>query len=150
MPLFPKISSPCPYRSDLSAIMDGDHCRMCKRQVFDLTAMSDGERLAFLAGCEEEVCVSYSIPIRHALHAAAVAAAIAAPSAAAARAAPPPPPPHPVVTVAGGLAPPPQVQMVEVPPAVDSEEDLPEVYDSPEKAPPADEPAQPAAKPPKG
>ncbi|HEX8364342.1 MAG TPA: hypothetical protein VF702_06665 [Allosphingosinicella sp.] len=146
MPLFPKISSPCPYRSDLAAIMDGDQCRMCNRQVFDLSAMSDGERLAFLAGCEDEVCVSYAIPIRQALHAAAVAAAIAVPGVAAARPVPPPPP----VVVAGGLAPPPQVQMVEIPPVVDSEDYLPEVYDGPEKTPPAGEPAPPAAKPPKG
>jgi hypothetical protein len=55
--------------------MDGDMCRMCKRNVFDLTAMSDGERLAFLAGCDEEVCVSYRIPVRAAVAAAALAAA---------------------------------------------------------------------------
>lgn len=116
MPLFPKIASPCPYVSDLAAIMDGDQCRMCKRQVFDLTAMSDDDRLAFLAGCEEEVCVSYSIPIRPALAAAALAAAIL-PSSAAAR----PQPAQPIIApamipVAGGLPPPPQVQVVEVPP----------------------------------
>ncbi|HYI39319.1 MAG TPA: hypothetical protein VE053_03265 [Allosphingosinicella sp.] len=74
MPIFPRIQSPCPYKSDLAAVMDGDMCRMCKRNVFDLTAMDDGERLAFLAGCEEEVCVSYRIPMRAALAAAALAA----------------------------------------------------------------------------
>lgn len=81
MPIFPKIQSPCPYRSELSAVMEGDFCRMCRRNVVDLSAMGDGERRAFLAGCEEEVCVSYRLPLRPALAAAALAAAaIAAPA----------------------------------------------------------------------
>jgi len=75
MPIFPKIQSPCPYKSDLAAAMDGAMCRICKRNVFDLSAMNDGERLAFLAGCEEEVCVSYRVPLRPAIAAAALAAA---------------------------------------------------------------------------
>jgi predicted Fe-S protein YdhL (DUF1289 family) len=75
MPIFPKIQSPCPYKSDLAAVMDGDFCRACKRTVFDLTAMEDGERVAFLAACEDEVCVSYRIPVRGAIAAAALAAA---------------------------------------------------------------------------
>lgn len=117
MPLFPKIASPCPYVDRLAEIVDGDVCRMCRRQVFDLTAMSDGERLAFLAGCEEEVCVSYRIPVVPAARAAAIAAALALPSGAAlARPLPRPQPPV-IAVVAGGLAPPPQVQVVEVPKA---------------------------------
>ena len=89
MPIFPKIQSPCPYKSDLAAVMEGDFCRMCKRNVVDLTAMDDGERLAFLAGCEEEVCVSYRVPVRAAIAAAALAtAAVAHPAAAQDAAAP--------------------------------------------------------------
>lgn len=85
MAIFPKIQSPCPYKGDLSAIMDGDVCRLCERQVFDLTAMSDGERVAFMKGCAGEVCVSYRLPLRPALAAAAIAAAaIVVPTAAAA------------------------------------------------------------------
>jgi hypothetical protein len=141
MPLFPKISSPCPYKSDLAAVMDGDHCRMCARQVFDLTAMTDGERLTFLASCTDEVCVSYSIPLRRAAQAAMVAAAIAAPGAAVARPAPPAPPP-PMAMIAGGLPPAPQVQMVPMPPVVDREEDVSRLYEEPAKT------APPAAKPP--
>jgi predicted Fe-S protein YdhL (DUF1289 family) len=88
MPIFPKIQSPCPYKSQLAAVMDGDFCRMCNRTVVDLTAMSDGERVAFLSGCEEEVCVSFRLP-RAAVGAAALAAAaLAVPSAAAAQEAP--------------------------------------------------------------
>ena len=151
MPLFPKIASPCPYVNRLSEIVDGDVCRMCKRQVFDLTAMSDGERLAFLAGCEEEVCVSYAIPIRPALAAAAMAAAIAIPSAATARPQPSPPPQVPImVPVAGGIAPPTQVQIVEVPKDATAS-DIPQMYeDQPvEPLPPATgKEAQP--KPPEG
>ena len=77
MAFFPKIQSPCPYKGNLAAVMDGDHCRVCQRQVFDLNALTDGERRAFLAGCEEEVCVSYSL--RPAIAAAALAAMAAAP-----------------------------------------------------------------------
>jgi predicted Fe-S protein YdhL (DUF1289 family) len=83
MALFPKIQSPCPYKGRLSDIMDGEVCRLCKREVFDLTAMSDGERISFMKSCSSEVCVTYRI--RPAMLAAAVAAAaIVAPMAAAA------------------------------------------------------------------
>lgn len=78
MAMFPKIQSPCPYKSDLAAVMDGDFCRMCKRNVVDLTAWSDAQRVSFLASCETEVCVSYRLPLRPALAAAAMVAALAA------------------------------------------------------------------------
>jgi predicted Fe-S protein YdhL (DUF1289 family) len=85
MAIYPKIQSPCPYKGQLSEIMDGEVCRLCKRQVFDLTAMSDGERVAFMQGCTEEVCVSYRFPVRPALAAAVIAAAsVVMPTAAAA------------------------------------------------------------------
>ena len=72
-------------RTLLSAIMDGDVCRLCKREVFDLGAMSDAGRAAFLKACAGEVCVTYRMPIRTALAAAAfAAAAVAVPTAAAA------------------------------------------------------------------
>lgn len=78
MGLFPKIQSPCPYQANLATIMDGSMCRMCKREVTDLTAMDDGARVAFFETCETEVCVSYAVPIRSALGAAALAAAAVA------------------------------------------------------------------------
>jgi hypothetical protein len=74
MAVFPKIQSPCPYKNQRSAMMEGDFCRMCRRNVVDLSAMDEGPRLAFLAGCEEEVCVSYRLPLRSAVAAAALAA----------------------------------------------------------------------------
>ena len=83
MALFPKIQSPCPYKSNLSAVMDGDFCRECKRHVTDLTAMADGERVAFLDACvEEKVCVTYRLPAFAA--AAVMGATLAAASSAAA------------------------------------------------------------------
>ena len=86
MALYPKIQSPCPYQGDLTAVMDGDFCRMCKRRVFDLTTWSDDERVAFLSACNEAVCVSYQVPIRPAIAAAALAAsAMMAPGTAAAQ-----------------------------------------------------------------
>ena len=81
MAFFPKVQSPCPYKNQLATVMDGDFCRMCRRQVVDITDWSDGERVSFLAGCKE-VCVSYRL--RPALAAAALAAA-AIPTAAAAQ-----------------------------------------------------------------
>ena len=83
MALFPKIQSPCPYKGNIADILDDEVCRLCKREVHDLTFMSDGERVAFMAGCEDEVCVRYTV--RPAIAAAALAAAaVLAPTVAAA------------------------------------------------------------------
>jgi len=85
MALYPKIQSPCPYKGNLADIMNGDTCRLCQRQVFDLSNMSDDQRVAFVRGCKDEVCVTYKFQVRPAVAAAALAAmAIAAPTAAAA------------------------------------------------------------------
>jgi len=80
MAFYPKIQSPCPYIANLAAIMDGDFCRMCERQVFDLTHMSSDEKKAFLDGCTGEVCISYRLS--PAIAAAALAAAMPAAAAA--------------------------------------------------------------------
>ncbi|HEX8125655.1 MAG TPA: hypothetical protein VF548_08745 [Allosphingosinicella sp.] len=139
MPIFPKIQSPCPYKSDLAAVMDGDLCRMCNRNVFDLTAMSDGERLAFLAGCEEEVCVSYRIPMRAAVAAAALAAASISAPAMGQEAAPPEAevtlpaqeiPIEEMTITVGGIKDPKQAEFVEIDTDADSSvPELPVVYD---------------------
>ena len=89
MAIFPRIQSPCPYKSELGAVMDGDFCRLCKREVFDLTAMTDGERVGFLADCATEVCVSYRLTGVAAAAALAVGA-LSAPVAAAAQTTPTP------------------------------------------------------------
>lgn len=132
MPIFPKIQSPCPYKSDLATVMDGDWCRMCSRTVFDLTAMDDGERLAFLAGCEEEVCVSYRIPARAMVAAAALAAAsVSAPAMGQEVAAPEieaveaeaVPYDESIVIMAGGIKDPKKLELVEI----DADTDLPEL-----------------------
>ena len=107
MAVFPKIQSPCPYRDRLAAIMDGDVCRMCHRQVHDLTAMDDAARLAFLKACEGEVCISYRAPARIALAAMAVSAAVAIPVAAAAC------PPTEVMIVVGGMRDPTHTELVQ-------------------------------------
>ena len=75
MSRFPRIDSPCPYKSQAASFMDGDMCRLCQRQVFDLSAMGEDDRIAFLRGCGEEICVSYRLPVRPAIAAAALAAA---------------------------------------------------------------------------
>jgi hypothetical protein len=107
MPLFPKIQSPCPYKSNLAAVMDGDMCRMCNRRVYDLTAMSDGERVAFFHGCTGEVCVSYRLALRPAVAAAALAAAAASVPAGAC------PPAESMVITVGGIKDPANVRFVE-------------------------------------
>jgi hypothetical protein len=88
MAIFPKIQSPCPYKNELATLMDGDMCRACHRQVVDLDGFSDSARVAFLAACKSEVCVSYSFPLRPAIAAALTAAALGAPMSAAAQEAP--------------------------------------------------------------
>jgi predicted Fe-S protein YdhL (DUF1289 family) len=86
MSRFPIIDSPCPYKDNLSSVMDGDFCRKCERQVTDLSAMAEGERLAFLSACEGEVCVSYIFPKKKVMTMAALAIAAASfPSALAAQ-----------------------------------------------------------------
>lgn len=89
MAVFPRIQSPCPYKGELAAVMDGDICRLCKREVFDLTAMTDGERVGFFADCATEVCVSYRLTGVAAAAALAVGA-LTAPVAAAAQTTPTP------------------------------------------------------------
>lgn len=148
MAFFPKIQSPCPYKGDLATVMDGSLCRMCKREVHDLTGWSDGERVAFLAGCETEVCVSYRI-VRPALAAAALAAASlpaaafaqdsAAPSAeAAAPAAPEQIVIEDIEVMVGGIADPANVEFVSAAELADIPE-VPVAYE--------DEAPSPAAKP---
>jgi hypothetical protein len=86
MASFPKIQGPCPYQDQagFAAMFDGDFCRLCKREVVDLSEWSDAQRIAFLDGCKEEVCVSYRLPMRPALAAAALSAGMALMPAAAA------------------------------------------------------------------
>jgi hypothetical protein len=105
MAIFPKIQSPCPYKGNLSDIMDGETCRLCEREVFDLTHMTDGDRVAFMKGCSGEVCVSYRIPV---MAAAVAAIAIATPMAAAACEAT-----NDTVVVTGGIKDPAHTQFVE-------------------------------------
>jgi hypothetical protein len=75
MALFPKIE-PCPYLDRFGQIMDGEVCRLCKRQVHDLTDMDDAGRADFLANCGGEACVSL-FPARPAMAAAALTATAA-------------------------------------------------------------------------
>eukprot|EP01030_Chromulinospumella_sphaerica_P013449 gene13449-13226_t len=83
MATFPKITNPCPYKGPLSDILDAaDVCRLCHRQVHDLSAMSEVRRLAFLKACSGETCVTYRLPARAA--ALALAAGLMATQAAAA------------------------------------------------------------------
>ncbi len=97
MATFPKITSPCPYRGPLSDILDQDAvCGLCHRQVHDLSAMTERQRLAFLKSCSGETCVSYRLPL------AAVALAFAAALPAAAQEAnAPAPAPAPAHTPSG-------------------------------------------------
>ncbi|MCW3846118.1 hypothetical protein OF829_02635 [Sphingomonas sp. LB-2] len=150
MALFPKIQSPCPYQANLAAIMDGDLCRMCKRQVTDLTAMDDAARIAFFENCETEVCVSYRVPVRSALGAAALAAAAVAALPAAAQDAPPPTQEvtvaaamaepanldDEIIVMGGGIHDPRNVEFVETPEDAKLPE-LPVVYETPKPAEPA-------------
>jgi len=77
MGLFPVIQSPCPYKGDLSDIMDGSLCRLCKREVVNIGAMDEAARVALIAGCPEELCVRYKVAARSALAAMAMGAAAA-------------------------------------------------------------------------
>ena len=81
MSLFPKIQSPCPYKGKLSDILDGDICRLCDREVHDITDLSVTARRALVAGCSGgERCVSYRVPVKSALAAMALSASMATPA----------------------------------------------------------------------
>lgn len=90
MALFPRIQSPCPYKGNLADIMVGSTCQLCQRDVIDLTAMSDAERINLVAGCADEICVSYRLPARTILAAAALGAGFGMAGLAQAQDAPPP------------------------------------------------------------
>lgn len=63
MATFPKITGPCPYRLPLSDLLDVEGtCRLCRRQVHDLSAMTERARRDFLTTCAEDTCVSYRLP----------------------------------------------------------------------------------------
>ena len=108
MSWFPSFRRSCPYQANLSAVMEGDWCRMCGQQVHDVTDRSDAERAALLRGCEGEVCVSYRVPVTSALAAAALIAS-AAPATAAHKpkhhTPKPAPIQPPVITLAGAPMP---------------------------------------------
>ena len=78
MAIFPKVERQCPVKDTFSNYMEGDVCRLCERQVFDLNTMSDPERKAFMASCSDEICVSYKIPLRGLAAVAALGAAAGA------------------------------------------------------------------------
>ena len=74
---FPQIQRPCPYLDRLDAVINAGFCRMCRREVHDLTAMDELERTAFLAACGGDACVSYTMNVKPALAAALIAASTA-------------------------------------------------------------------------
>jgi dihydrodipicolinate synthase/N-acetylneuraminate lyase len=74
---FPQIQRPCPYLDRLDTVVDAGFCRMCRREVHDLTAMDERERAAFLAACGGDACVSYTMNVKPALAAALIAASTA-------------------------------------------------------------------------
>ena len=106
MSLLPFIQQPCPYLNRLDEAMEGDFCKMCKRQVHDLSALDDAGKTDFLAACEGKACISYRFDVRPAVSAALMAAGAAVMIAEPAMAAPRhgvtrprhpprvPPPPH--------------------------------------------------------
>ncbi len=86
MAKFPVIQSPCPIKKELASFMEGDVCRQCNKQVHDISDWSDTERVALIENARTDLCVSYRLPVKRALAAAALTAAAAAmPMAAAAQ-----------------------------------------------------------------
>lgn len=120
MSLLPFIQQPCPYLDRLDTAMEGDFCKMCKRQVHDLTELDDGGRADFLAACGGKACISYRFAVRPAVAAALLAAgaavlaaepAVAAPRHGVSRPRHPPrlphvPEPTPIPMITAGVPPP--------------------------------------------
>ena len=74
---FPPIQRLCPHLDRLGEVIDAGFCRMCRREVHDLTAMDARERADFLAARAGETCVSYTMNVKPALAAALIAASAA-------------------------------------------------------------------------
>ncbi|QBB70987.1 hypothetical protein ELE36_11860 [Pseudolysobacter antarcticus] len=62
MATFPRIDSPCPLRFNSMPGAAGFDCSQCQRHVHNLSAMSESAREQFLAGCDDSVCVAYTVP----------------------------------------------------------------------------------------
>jgi hypothetical protein len=58
-------------------VIDGGFCRMCRREVHDLTAMDERERADFLGQRGGDACVSYTMNVKPVLAAALIAASAA-------------------------------------------------------------------------
>ncbi|MBU7578908.1 MAG: hypothetical protein KAF27_00325 [Porphyrobacter sp.] len=84
MSRFPLVQDPCPYKGPIADILAGSQCRLCEREVHDLTAMSEADRRALFAGCSdaEGLCVRYTVRAGSAVAAAmlGVAGFVAAPA----------------------------------------------------------------------
>jgi len=78
MGLFPLVQSPCPYKGPLKDILDGSICRLCDREVHDISALSEAERIELVSGCTDEICVTYKVSKRSAIAALALGAAASA------------------------------------------------------------------------
>ncbi len=141
MSLFPVIQSPCPYKGNLSDIMDGSLCRLCKREVVDISAMDDAARVALIADCPDELCVSYKVAARSALAAMAMGAAMASLPVAAQDVATPPADTaiyeEDMVIIVGGLRAPKKTEWVKED-GKRAAPDLPVVYDDQPAAPKKD------------
>jgi len=63
MSRFPLVQNPCPYKGPVADILAGDQCRLCQREVHDLTSMNEADRRALVAGCQdaEGLCVRYTV-----------------------------------------------------------------------------------------
>jgi hypothetical protein len=59
--MFPVINSPCPLKSIQLSQSGNFNCSSCKREVHNLSAMTEQERHDFLLQCEGKICVSYSV-----------------------------------------------------------------------------------------
>ncbi len=84
MSKLPKIDSQCPYPGALSDIVSDKFCSLCEREVHDLEALAEVERLALLRSHKQEICVSYRFPLARAAAAVLAAATFATPLGAAA------------------------------------------------------------------
>jgi hypothetical protein len=71
MATYPRIDSPCPLRWSSMPGVHGFDCSQCHRHVHNLSAMSESARSEFLAGCDDSVCVAYTVPRTHPRAAAA-------------------------------------------------------------------------------
>jgi hypothetical protein len=75
--MYPKITSPCPFKFSAMPSGEKNYCGHCQKTVHNLDGMCANARKTFLANRSGKVCVAYSLPRTVATLGAGIALSVA-------------------------------------------------------------------------